>query len=332
MTTTTTTTDHDRRGSLLRDRKLFQRCVTTYSIILKGRNRHMRCNFLFDHVGHGRADGSAITYLPGFLKAKFGETAFGIKVLDAIYDDDEEMMRDGHIKTDRAYYVVYEDYTPGYSEAISAPPIYLAPATAADHSGGTSTPINRSTLPKYSSPLVQEYLKPAYFDAYIYYPDTALRTKSFYIKLNFGRRARITLSNIEHDVPDALRHELQLRCGHRARGIIGDDGRVIVNDDALWSSAVREGGLYRVSYIGKNVMTGTLKSMPEHPHQQPPDSIPPPDERAPLHGRLWGRIGELADVASDSLYRIGPNNTASGSARPSESPVVAAIGGSSRGK
>lgn len=273
----------------VRERKLFQRYVTTYSLVLKGRNRHMRCNFSFDHLTHCRAEGSTITYLPGFLRSKFGEMAVGIKVMDAVYDDDEEMMRDGHIKTDQSYYVIYEDYAPAYTEAIESPPLYVTHPAAALHASTGDGGVGRVStlpLPAYDDPVLLEPVRRAYHDTFIYYTDIPLRSKTFFVKLTFGRRGKIVLTNKETAQPDGLRHQLMALCGHRARGVHGESGELLENDDALWSDQVRDGKTYAVAYIKTNVLSGTPIDMPNHPQQQDPESIPAEADRPSLFGRL----------------------------------------------
>lgn len=206
------------------------------SIVLKGRNRHLRINLFFNTHSNCRASGSAITHLPSFLRSKFGTTAVGILVGDCVYRNDEELMRDATIKTNESYYVLYEDYSPSYAESISTPPIYH----------DTRCPSEGRHLPNYDDAEVRGYLRPGYYEDLVLYPTIPLITKTIYLKLSFGRKAPLTLTNKCTEHADNFRHELFLVAGYKAQGIVTDRGLIYTTDEILWRDDVVSGESYKV--------------------------------------------------------------------------------------
>lgn len=210
--------------------------ILPYSIILKGRNRLLRISLMFNKYTNCRASSSAITHLPSFLQHKFGSTAVGILVGDVVYKNDEELMRDATIKSDEEYYVLYEDYTPSYTESITVPPMY--------HDARTS--LEGKHLPGYADPSVTGQLRPAYFEELVYYPVVPLVRKTFTVKMSFGRRVSLTLSNHCTDHADNFRHLLYVKAGYKAQGIVTADGTVYRNDELLFSDEIEDGGAYKL--------------------------------------------------------------------------------------
>lgn len=210
--------------------------VTHYSIVLKARNRLLRINLFFNTHNNCRASGSAITHLPSFLQRKFGSTAVGILVGDRTYQNDEELMRDANIKSNESYYVLYEDYTPSYGECISEPPVY----------NDGRDPNGHRTLPAYNDAEVRGYLKPLYFNELVYYPTIPHVVKTIQVKLSFGRRATITLDNKNIEHADNFRHELYMKAGYKAQGIVTPDGKIYTTDEILWKDDVEEGEVYKI--------------------------------------------------------------------------------------
>lgn len=210
--------------------------VRSYSIVLKARNRLLRINLFFNIYTNCRASGSAITHLSSFLRKKCGDTAVGILVGDTVYRNDEELMRDATIKSNESYFVLYADYTPSYGECCTSPPIY--------HDERPS--VEGRYLPEYNDAEVTGYLKPAYFEELVYYPTIPLVHKTITLKLSFGRRASITLTNHCVDHADNFRHELYLKAGYKAQGVLDPSGTIHTTDDIIWSSEIEHGGVYKV--------------------------------------------------------------------------------------
>ena len=218
-------------GALLVPRnKAIQHLITTYSIVLLGRNRHLRVTLFFNRISNCRASGSTITHLPSFLRCKFGETAVGLKVGDSIFRNDEELMRDGTLNTDDSYYVVYEDYTPSYSCSIIEPPIYSNEV---------------SCLPSYDRD--RGYLKPLYFEELVYYPVIPTVQKTLILRLKYGRRAKITLNNKSTEWQNTLKHEIMVKAGYTAQGVVFN-GQRYYSDDVLWADTVPDESLVDVTY------------------------------------------------------------------------------------
>lgn len=235
--------------------KPIQALVSTYSIILHGRNRHLRVNLFFNRLSNCRASGSTVTHLSSFIKQKFGSTAVGIKVNETIYRNDEEMMRDGAIQSNQTYYIVYADYTPSYSDSVLNPPLYH---DASDR------------LPDYSDEVVKGYLTPAYFEELVYYPVIPLVQKILTLRLKYGRRTTITLTNKETQWQNSFRHELMLKAGYHAHGIIDSNGRnVYSDDDILWNATIPDLSVVDISYTAAAAVP-VLTSSSSHPssHQR----------------------------------------------------------------
>ncbi|BFZ54070.1 hypothetical protein PYCC9005_001101 [Savitreella phatthalungensis] len=276
-------------------KKPFERFVVAYYITLKGRNRHLRCNFFFNRMSNCRATDSIITYLPAFLRAKFGESAYGVRVDNTVYRNDEDMMRDAGLKTGGSYFVVYEDYTPSYAEAVEQPPVYQPAET------------DRQRAPRYDDPLVHGYMKPAYFDRFVYYPEIALRKKRFYIRLSFGRKASIELSNVNPEHVDSLRYQLIEKAGYKARALLLDDGRQVCTDDALWMDEIQDGECYKVAYVQHDLMTGLPKVPEVHPLYVPgpqPSPSPSRESRTSQDTTIPSRRRFSHSSLRPSLYRL----------------------------
>lgn len=261
--------------------------VTPYSIVLKARNRFLRINLFFNVYNNCRASGSAITHLPSFLKQRFGSTAVGILVGDRSYRNDEELMRDASIKSNESYYVLYEDYTPSYSECILEPPIYHNTVSS------SSSPTDGvGALPNYDDAEVRGYVKPVYFNELVYYPIIPHIVKTIYVKLSFGRRAAITMDNKNIEHADNFRHELYLKAGYKAQGIVTPEGTIYTTDEVLWKDDVVDGEAYKI------VKDNTGYSLTTAPERLSRQAMPPPTPRT-------------VSAAGSSLLRIGSNTSRS---------------------
>ncbi|CCG84889.1 protein of unknown function [Taphrina deformans PYCC 5710] len=227
--------------------------ITAYSIILKGRNRLLRISLLYNKYTNNRAAASAITHLPSFLRQKFGDGAVGILVGDVVYKNDEELMRDATIKSNEEYFVLYEDYTPSYVECLTTPPMY----------NDTRSSSEGRHLPGYKDAQVTGYLRPAYFEELVYYPTIPIVTKTITIKLSFGRKASIKLSNKCTDHADNFRHLLYLKAGYKAQGIATPDGTIYRNDEILFNDEIEDGGIYKL-------VTGKGYSLTAPAQERPP--------------------------------------------------------------
>lgn len=273
--------------------------VKSYSIILRAKNRLLRINLFFNLYTNCRASGSAITHLSSFLRKKCGDSAVGILVADTVYRNDEELMRDATIQNNQSYYVVYADYTPSYTESLTNPPMY--------HDRRTSEEGQRH-LPDYDDVEVTGYLRPAYFEELVYYPTIPLLSKTIFLKLSFGRKVGITLTNHCTDHADNFRHELYMKAGYKAQGVLDSQGTIHTTDDIIWSNAIEHNGVYTVV---KENSGYSLTAAPQRQAITTPPPVLSNTMRPALTGSLGHGIRRISSSTTRSMHRVTSRNSTS---------------------
>ncbi|ORY86086.1 hypothetical protein BCR37DRAFT_390882 [Protomyces lactucae-debilis] len=256
--------------------KPFQQIVTTWSVVLMGCDRFIRVNFFFNRLTNCRASGSTVTHLQHWLRQTLGQTAVGIKVGDVIYKSDEQMMRENVLKSNEAYHVVYEDYTPSYSVSIESPPLYTRMLPQ---------------LPGYNDETGIRHCTPTYFEEWVYYTAIPLVCKTIDLKLSFGRKVTIELNNKQTAFRDNFRNALILSAGYKAQGIALDDGTVLTSDAILFDPRVENFAVYRVVYGSAHIKALQVR---------------PPSADTHRHS---ARARHSRESARDSLRRISTSTS-----------------------
>jgi hypothetical protein len=196
--------------------------IQSFVVILKGRHRYCKAQFLWHRIKqctYGTTKGNGLQEM---LKRRFGHDAEGLLIDGEIWFDDEEILRGNAFESGKAYYVVYNDNAPSYSEAKALPPAYELPeASRAERQ------VHR-------------------IHGYSYYTSIPTLTKE--ITIGLGKTTKVlVITNKDTKHIDTLINFLSYHATDRWVGV-SVNGREYIDDSILYDESIKPGDVYQVTY------------------------------------------------------------------------------------